>query len=84
MSAPPPPADVAERLRHAIEQALPGARVQVASTSPGHFEILVIAAAFAERSRLEQHRAVYAAIAPLMEGANAPVHAVDRLETRTS
>ncbi len=84
MSPPPPPADVAERLRHAIEQALPGARVQVASTSPGHFEILVIAAAFAERSRLEQHRAVYAAIAPLMEGANAPVHAVDRLETRTS
>ncbi len=82
--SPPADSDVSERLRRAIEEALPGARAQVASASPGHFEILVVAEAFAERSRLEQHRAVYAAIAPLMEGESAPVHAVDRLETRTS
>jgi stress-induced morphogen len=70
------------QLRRAIAAVLPGARVEVLSTLPGHFEIRVVAEAFRGQSKLEQHRLVYGAIAPLMEGEGASVHAVDQLETR--
>ena len=76
------PEQVSRQLREAIEAALPGAQVQVTPTSPGHFGIQVIAEAFRGQTRLAQHQAVYAAITPLMQGEDAPVHAVDRLETR--
>jgi acid stress-induced BolA-like protein IbaG/YrbA len=68
-------------IRSAIEAALPGAAVDVIPTSPGHFEIRVASDAFAGKRRLEQQQLVYAAIAPLMSGDSAPVHAIDRLET---
>ncbi len=77
-----PDPQLAERLRDAIEAALPGARVRVTPTAPGHFELEVEAEAFRGRSRLEQHQSVYGAIAPLMRGDAAPVHAIDRLRTR--
>ena len=70
-------------IRSAIEAALPGAAVDVVPTSPGHFEIRVVSDAFAGKRRLEQQQLVYAAIAPLMTGDAAPVHAIDRLETVT-
>jgi stress-induced morphogen len=54
----------------------------VRSTSPVHFEIEVESAAFAGKPRVRQHQLVYAAIAPLMAGDTAPVHAIDRLDTR--
>jgi stress-induced morphogen len=53
----------------------------VLAGSPGHFQIRVTAAAFAGQSLVEQQQAVYAAIAHLMRGADAPVHAIDRLQT---
>lgn len=85
MSEPPPePEEVAVRLREAIEAALPAARVQVSALSPGHFEIQVVAAAFEGLSRVQQQQKVYAAISPLMAGDAAPVHAIDRMVTRTS
>jgi acid stress-induced BolA-like protein IbaG/YrbA len=71
------------QLRSAIEAVLPGAEVEVRSTLPGHFEIRVVAEAFRGQSTLEQHRLVYGAIASLMQGQGAPVHAVDQLETLT-
>ncbi|HEX2486659.1 MAG TPA: BolA/IbaG family iron-sulfur metabolism protein [Myxococcota bacterium] len=84
LSSPPPePAEVAERMKRAIEDALPGARVEVAARGAGHFEIEVVASEFAGLPRLRQQQRVYAAIAPLMSGDDAPVHAVDRLVTRT-
>src|SRR3989440_12033882 len=46
----------------------PGAR------GGGHFRITLVSAAFRGRSQLERHRLVYAAVAPLMNGA---VHALD-------
>lgn len=73
--------DVAERLRAAIRGALPEAEVQVRPAGPGHFEVRVVADAFAGRSRVQQHQLVYAAIAPLMSGDAPPVHAIDRLTT---
>ncbi len=72
---------VLDALREAIERELPGATVQVAG-SGGHFTIDVVSDAFAGKSMLQSQRLVYSAIAPLMSGDMAPVHAVDRLTTR--
>lgn len=75
--------DVGAALRAAIVAALPDARVQVAASSPGHFEIEVVSPAFAGKSMLQQQQLVYGAIKDLMAGDGAPVHAVDRLRTKT-
>lgn len=82
INAGPNPADVAEQIRRAIAQALPDAAIEVRPQGPGHFEIAVTDGAFAGKPRVKQQQLVYAAIAPLMAGANPPVHAVDRLECR--
>jgi stress-induced morphogen len=75
-------AAVAARVEGAIRSALPDAAVAVRAAGPGHFEIEVVAEAFRGQPKLHQHQLVYAAIAPLMAGDAAPVHAVDRLVTR--
>ena len=78
------PSDVVvERLRESIEKALPGADVSVEATGAGHFTLAVVSAAFEGRSRVAQQQLVYGAIAHLMKGDAAPVHAIDRLTTRT-
>lgn len=77
-----PPAEAAERVRQTIAAALPDAEVEV-SGGGGHFEIRVVAAAFAGANRLARQRLVLRAIAELMQGDGAPVHAVDRLDTLT-
>jgi stress-induced morphogen len=69
-------------LRERIERELPDARARVRATAAGHFEIEVECAAFAGKPRVRQHQMVYAAIAPLMKGDAAPVHAVDKLDCR--
>jgi acid stress-induced BolA-like protein IbaG/YrbA len=83
LSSPPPePEAIAERLRAAIEEGMPGARAQVAARGAGHFEIEVVSDAFAGLPRVKQQQLVYAAIAPLLRGDDAPVHAIDRMVTR--
>jgi acid stress-induced BolA-like protein IbaG/YrbA len=82
LSEPSSPEDTLQALRSAIEAALPGARVEVEARGAGHFEISVTSQAFADRSRLAQQQLVYAAIAHLMQGDAAPVHAIDRLRTQ--
>ena len=81
LSSPSEPAAVADDLRKAIETALPGATVEVTPVSPGHFEIHVVSNAFEGKSRVQQQQVVYGAIAHLMKGDAAPVHAIDRLQT---
>lgn len=73
---------VADELRLAIEQRIPDARADVAG-SGGHSRIDVVAPIFAGMTMLESQRLVYTAIAHLMKGDAAPVHAVDSLKTRT-
>jgi len=73
-------ADVATALESAIVEAIPDARVVVSPGGPGHFEIRVTSATFADKSRVKQQQLVYGAITHLMSGAQPPVHAVDRLE----
>lgn len=74
---------VVDALREAIERRIPDSRAEV-SGGGGHFTIEVTSAAFADKSTLESQRLVYSAIAHLMKGELAPVHAVDSLKTRTS
>jgi acid stress-induced BolA-like protein IbaG/YrbA len=75
------PADLCAALRTAIEGALPGSQVEVAAGSPGHFQIGVTSDRFAGKSMVQQQQLVYSAIAHLMKGADAPVHAIDRMQT---
>ena len=75
------PSDQTKRLlKQAIEQAIPGAEVEVTAGGAGHFELWVKAAEFTGQSRIAQQRTVYAAISHLMKGETAPVHAIDKME----
>jgi len=68
-----------EEVRQRIEQALPGARVEVATfQGDDHFEAMVSAPQFAGKTRVEQHQMVYAAVKDLLGGA---MHAL-ALKTR--
>jgi len=59
-----------EEVRNRIESALPGARVRVGTFSGhDHFEAIVEAPQFVGKSRIEQHRLVYAALDGLLGGA---------------
>jgi len=78
----PPPEEVTAKLEQAIAEALPNAQIHVGARGPGHFEIAVTSGAFEGKSRVQQHQLVYGAIADLMSGQNAPVHAIDKLECR--
>jgi acid stress-induced BolA-like protein IbaG/YrbA len=78
------PSDQTEKLlKEAIEQAIPGADVEVTAGGAGHFQVRVTAAEFAGQSRVTQQRTVYAAISHLMKGETAPVHAIDKMEILT-
>jgi stress-induced morphogen len=67
-------------LKQRIEAAIPGARAEVSDLTGGgdHFRATVIAPDFADLSRIEQHRRVYAVFGPEIGG---PIHALS-LETR--
>ncbi len=75
------PRRTAEALKATVEAGIPNAVVEGSSASPGHYSLVVKSEVFRGRSMLESHRMVYAAIAPLMAGDAAPVHAIDTLKT---
>lgn len=72
---------VTDAIHDAIVRAIPDAVVKVQGGG-GHFVIDVVSTAFAGKGTLAQHRLVLGAVAPLMSGEMAPVHAVDTLTTR--
>ncbi len=74
--------NIIEEIRNRILAAIPGAEVEV-DGGGGHYVIDVTSSVFEGKRTLEKKRLVYSAIKDLMAGDNAPVHAVDRLETRT-
>jgi acid stress-induced BolA-like protein IbaG/YrbA len=82
LSSPSDPDAVVEDLRRAIAESFPEAEIDVRATGAGHFEVSVVSETFAGQGRVAQQQSVYAAIAPLMKGDAAPVHAIDKLETR--
>jgi stress-induced morphogen len=69
-----------DQLKERIEAAIPDARVEVTDLTGGgdHFRAQVVAPEFAEMSRIEQHRRVYAVFGTEIGGA---IHALS-LETR--
>lgn len=71
---------VTDAISKAIADCIAGARIEV-SGGGGHYAIVVTSQAFAGKSTLENQRLVYGAIAHLMKGDMAPVHAVDSLRT---
>ena len=74
--------DIIAHLRRAIEEEIPACTAEV-SGGGGHFNIVATSTAFANKSMLESQRMVYGAIAHLMKGDMAPVHAIDSLKTKT-
>ena len=73
---------VTDALRAAIERQIPDSQAEV-NGGGGHYNIEVTSPAFAGKKTLESQRMVYGAIADLMTGDRAPVHAVDSLKIRT-
>lgn len=76
---------VMAQLRSALEQAFAPEILEIVddsaahaghagSRSGGHYHVTLVSEAFRGRSRLERHRLVYAAVAPLMSGS---VHALN-------
>lgn len=75
--------DTPSAIRTAILAKIPDASVDVTPGSAGHYTIAVVSPIFAGKSMVDSQRLVYGAIAHLMKGEGAPVHAVDRLTTKT-
>jgi len=73
---------VEDAIRTAIVEKIPDAKVEVAGGG-GHYTIGVISTVFAGKNMLESQRLVLGAIKHLLAGERAPVHAVDKLTTRT-
>lgn len=73
---------ILEQIRSSVEEAIPGA-VVLASGGGGHYTLEVTSEAFEGKNRVQQQRLVLSAIAHLMKGDAAPVHAVDSLKTHT-
>lgn len=73
---------VIDALRTCIETAIADARAEVTGGG-GHYTLVVTSPAFAGKSMVDSQRLVYSAIAHLMKGDSAPVHAIDSLRTRT-
>lgn len=77
--------DQTDAIRQAIEQSIQGSTVEVeVGAGAGHYNVTVTAAIFAGKPMVQAHRLVYSAIAHLMDGDSAPVHAIDRLRTLAS
>ncbi len=71
-----------DEITRRILEALPGSKVKV-SGGGGHYIISVVSSEFQGLRTLAKKRLVYSAIKELMDGDDAPVHAVDRLDTNT-
>ena len=73
--------NILDALRESIQKALPDAVVD-ASGGGGDVSLVVTSTAFAGKGPVDAQRLVYSAIAPLMKGDRAPVHAIDSLRTK--
>ena len=73
-----------QAIKTAILERIEGADVTVTPGSGGYYTIEVVSPVFTGKSMLESQRLVYGAIAHLMKGEGAPVHAIDKLTTKTA
>jgi acid stress-induced BolA-like protein IbaG/YrbA len=73
--------DIPTAIKSAISEKIEGAVIE-ADGGNGHYTITVVAPVFEGKSMVQSQRLVLSAIAHLMKGERAPVHAVDKLTTR--
>ncbi|MFT5806722.1 MAG: stress-induced morphogen [Moritella dasanensis] len=73
--------NINEQIKESIINKIADAHVTVTNRGGGHFRLSVVTVKFEGKSMLAKHKLVLSAIAPLMSGPNAPVHAIDSLET---
>ena len=69
-----------DQIKNNIKKAIPNAQIEVVGNGR-HFNITVISSEFEGKKPLAKQQLVYSAIASLMAGPDAPVHAVDSLKT---
>jgi stress-induced morphogen len=64
-----------ETLRRELEQAFPGAAVEITDLTGtrDHYQVSIVAEAFRGQSRMQQHKLVYQALGAWMRG---PIHAL--------
>ena len=74
--------DLTTEIKQRIENTIPDAQGEVIQGGNGHFSLKIIAEVFEGLSPVKQHQLVYSAFADLMSGANAPVHAIDKMDLR--
>lgn len=74
-----------DAVRSLLLSALPQAHVEVTDLTgtQDHLQAVVVCPAFAGKTRIEQHKMVYAALGDLMTGPDAPIHAL-ALTTRAT
>jgi acid stress-induced BolA-like protein IbaG/YrbA len=70
-----------QTIQDIIINKISDAQVTVNNMGQGHFSLVVITDEFVGKNMLAKHKIVMSAIAPLMSGSNAPVHAIDNLKT---
>ena len=74
-----------EEVKRRIEEALPGATVEVGTFSGAdHFQALVEAPQFKDKTLIEQHKMVYAAVDGLLGGAMHALALKTRFKENTS
>ncbi len=71
---------VIEQIESTVRAAFVTADVAVEG-SGGHFTVCVVSPEFEGLGTLARQRKVLSALAPLMKGDHAPVHAIDKLVT---
>ncbi|MBI1309626.1 MAG: BolA/IbaG family iron-sulfur metabolism protein [Proteobacteria bacterium] len=59
--------NLAQTLKTRIQQAIPGAQVHIDDPDGAHLSATITSAAFAGKSRIQQHQMVYAALGNAFE-----------------
>ncbi|MEM6994367.1 MAG: BolA family protein [Myxococcota bacterium] len=72
--------EICNSIKEAVATAIDGSQVHVEGGG-GHYRIEVVSGEFEGKNRVQKQRMVLSAIAHLMKGDGAPVHAVDSIKT---
>lgn len=66
----------AQEIEDLLRQTFPDAEIRVEGEDGVHMAAMVVDASFAGKNRVQQQRAVYAALKGKMDGANGDLHAL--------
>lgn len=72
--------EVATAIKESVEKAIPGAQVEVSIGGGAHYSVRAVSSEFEGKGLLAKQRMVLTAIAHLLDGHPAPVHAIDKIE----